>query len=235
MKEPLVALISGANRGIGYEVAKQLGVRGYLILLGSRTLAAGQAAAHQLQLLGVKSVVIELDVGSKASIDAAVPKIQEVTPKLDILINNAAIYIDGDETVETISPEVIEKTISTNLLGPIYLTQAVAPLLSKANAARVINISSGLGALSSNNGTKAPSYSISKTALNAVTKQFAAAFADRGIPVNSVCPGWVRTDMGGPNAHRSVEEGADTIVWLATEADASQSGGFYRDRERIEW
>ena len=235
MDTPRIALISGANKGIGYEVAKQLGTRGYSILLGSRKLAAGQAAVRSLQQLGVRATLIELDVSSRASIATAIPNIQSHVQKLDLLVNNAAIYVDGDETIETISHEIVESTVATNLLGPIYLTQALAPLLSKSRGARVINVSSGLGALSSNNGTKAPSYSISKTALNAVTKQFAAAFADRGILVNSVCPGWVRTDMGGPSAHRSVEEGADTIVWLATDIDFNQTGGFYRDRELIDW
>jgi NAD(P)-dependent dehydrogenase (short-subunit alcohol dehydrogenase family) len=154
--------------------------------------------------------------------------------QLDVLINNAGVYPDESVSILTISREQMMSTFQTNTFGPLEMTQAFLPYLKKASAARVINISSGYGQL---NGLSAnvPSYCLSKLALNGVTIMLAEALQEHGIAVNSMCPGWVRTEMGGSAAPRSVQEGADTAVWLAAEADHSLTGKFFQDRNPIPW
>jgi len=154
--------------------------------------------------------------------------------KLDVLINNAAIIADGDQDVLTIRSEVIARTIETNALGALRVSQAFVPHLLKSPAGRIVNVSSGAGQLS-DMGTWSPAYSASKTTLNAVTSLFAAALKEKGIAVNSVCPGWCRTEMGGSSAPRSVEEGAAGIVWLAADAPQQKTGLFWRDKQVIPW
>jgi NAD(P)-dependent dehydrogenase (short-subunit alcohol dehydrogenase family) len=210
------ALITGANKGIGAEVARQLAARGWRVIRTTR---------HPPD-----ATFIQLDVTDPGSIATAARQIDE----LDVLVNNAGIIEDGDENILTLEPEIVRCTMETNTFGALRVTQAFLPALFKSNSARIINVSSGAGQLS-DMGTWSPAYCISKTALNAVTCQLAEALREKSIPVNSVCPGWVRTDMGGPSAPRSVEEGADTIVWLATEASRSISGKFLRDRKEIPW
>jgi NAD(P)-dependent dehydrogenase (short-subunit alcohol dehydrogenase family) len=151
-----------------------------------------------------------------------------------VLINNAGVIEDGDDNVLEVSGDIVLRTFTTNALGALRVTQAFVPSLMKSEAPRIVNVSSRGGQLS-DMGTWSPAYCISKTALNAVTCQLAAALRDKGIAVNSACPGWVRTDMGGPNATRSVEEGADTIVWLATEAPHTLTGKFFAERQEIPW
>ena len=152
---------------------------------------------------------------------------------LDVLVNNAGVIVDGDDAILEISDDLLRKTLETNTLGALRVTRAFAPLLRKSKAPRVINVSSGSGQLTGGADGWAPAYSISKSALNGVTSQLAAALPK--FAVNAVCPGWVRTDMGGENASRSVEEGADTIVWLASEAPHKLTGKFLRDRKEIPW
>jgi NAD(P)-dependent dehydrogenase (short-subunit alcohol dehydrogenase family) len=154
--------------------------------------------------------------------------------ELDVLINNAAIIADGDQDILTIDPELIGSTIETNALGALRVSQALVPTLLKSAAGRIVNVSSGAGQLS-DMGTWAPAYSASKTALNAITCLLAVALKEKGVAVNSVCPGWCRTEMGGSGAPRSVEEGAAGIVWLAAEAPQEKTGLFWRDREVIPW
>jgi NAD(P)-dependent dehydrogenase (short-subunit alcohol dehydrogenase family) len=154
--------------------------------------------------------------------------------KLDVLINNAAIIADGDQDVLTIKPEIVARTIETNALGALRVSQAFLPQLLKSSAGRIVNVSSGAGQLS-DMGTWAPAYSASKTSLNAITCLLAAALQEKGIAVNSVCPGWCRTEMGGASAPRSVEEGAAGIVWLAADAPQEKTGLFWRDKEVIPW
>jgi len=202
-------LITGATRGIGAEVARQLEARGWRVIRANRP---------------------EFDVTDSKKIVAAARQIDQ----LDVLVNNAAILEDADRDVLALDEAILRRTLETNTLGPLRVTQAFLPALRKSDDARIINVSSGGGQLS-DMGTWSPAYCISKTALNAVTVQLANALRDKRIPVNSVCPGWVRTDMGGANAPRSVEEGADTIVWLATEAPRSLAGKFLRDRKEIPW
>ena len=168
------------------------------------------------------------------SVKKAAREVSGQVDHLDVLINNAGIFPDGESSILNVDQPLLEKSFLTNTAGAVLVSQAFWPLLARAKQGRIINVSSGLGALSTM-GASAPSYSISKAALNAVTKQFAAALKDKRISVNSACPGWVRTEMGGQNAPRSVEEGAEGIVWLATEAPAGLTGQFIRDHEVIPW
>jgi NAD(P)-dependent dehydrogenase (short-subunit alcohol dehydrogenase family) len=227
------ALVTGANKGIGYEVARQLGGKGFHVFLGARDPNRGRKAAEALGKDGAVVTAVPLDVSDAESINNAVHVVSEAVDHLDVLINNAGIIVEGDNSITQISVEIVEKTLRTNTLGPLLVTQAFLPLLSRSTAPRIINVSSGGGQLSDGMDTWAPAYCLSKTALNAVTSLFAAALPS--VSINSVCPGWVRTDMGGANATRSVEEGADTIVWLATDAPKDLTGKFLRDRKPIPW
>lgn len=228
------ALITGANKGIGHEVARQLAQKGFRVFIAARNADTGQKAAKTLRDRGGEAEFLQLDVADPDSITAAARAFGTRADHLDVLVNNAGIIENATISVLDVSREEVERTWRTNTLGPLLVTQAFAPFLRKSEAARVINVSSGWGALSEMQD-EAPAYGLSKAALNAVTRQFAAALRPHGIPVNSVCPGWVRTDMGGPNATRSVAEGADTIVWLATEAPQGLTGQFLRDRQPIPW
>ncbi len=220
------ALISGAYRGLGYEVAWQLSERGWNVIVTARRRDQGSTAAAKLK----KATFVELDVTD----DASVARAAKAVSKLDVLINNAAIIAAGDEDILTIRPELLAASIATNALGALRLSQAFVPRLLKSPVGRIVNVSSGAGQLS-DMGTWAPAYSASKTALNAITCLLAAALKDKGVAVNSVCPGWCRTDMGGPAAPRSVEQGAAGIVWLAADAPQERTGLFWRDKEVIAW
>lgn len=228
------AVVTGANRGIGLEVVRQLSRRGFIVLLAARDRASGMRAASELQKSDGLVRFLYLDVAKPATIEHAVRDFADQADHLDVLVNNAAILRDEKADVLTVSSEVFVETLVTNTLGPLHVTRAFLPWLARSDAGRVVNVSSGAGALSEMQ-TWAPAYSVSKAALNAVTCQLAAALKSWGVAVNSVCPGWVRTDMGGPKAPRSVEEGAQGIVWLATEAPQDLTGKFLRDREIIPW
>ena len=230
-----IALITGANKGIGFEVARQLVSHGFQVVLGARRRDAGRQAAAELAQDGGQTQFLEIDIANPASITRAAKQLAALVDHLDVLVNNAGILEDGKATAPDVDAGVVRRTFETNTLGPLLVTQAMLPLLLQApDGARIVNVSSGAGALGEMTSW-APAYSISKTALNAVTRQFAAALRTRHIAVNSVCPGWVRTAMGGAGAPRAVQQGADTIVWLATEAPASLTGRFVRDRKVIGW
>ena len=177
---------------------------------------------------------LSLDARSSDSIRQAASRFQSMVGQLDVLINNAGIYPDKGVNILTISREQMAATLQTNTFGPLEVTQAFLPYLRRSAAPRVINVSSGYGQL---HGLSAnvPSYCLSKLALNGVTIMLAEALRSDRISINSMCPGWVRTDMGGSNATHSVEEGADTAVWLADEAPHELTGRFFRDREEIDW
>ena len=227
------ALVTGANRGIGYEVARQLGAKGFQVFVGSRDPQKGQHAAETLKKAGASATFVSLDVSDGQSIAAAVPAVRQVEEHLDVLVNNAGILLKEDTAIAEISGDTVLETFQTNTLGALLVAQSFLPLLSRSPSPRIVNVSSGGGQLSEGMDTWAPAYCLSKTALNAVTNLLAAAFPN--VSVNSVCPGWVRTDMGGVNATRSVEEGADTIVWLATEAPGNITGKFLQRRQEILW
>lgn len=230
MKTPKTALVTGANKGIGLEIARQLAQKGWKVFVGARDAAAGQTAAKSM---GGDAEFLELDVTDSGRLAEAARVLSGKADHLDVLVNNAGILLDRDDSVLALSPEIATKTFDTNTLGPLRVTQAFLSLLQKSQEPRIINVSSGAGQLSGELQSWAPAYSISKTALNALTLQLVAALP--GFAVNSVCPGWVRTSMGGSSAPRSVEEGADTIVWLADEAPQNLTGKILRDRQVIDW
>ncbi|MEL6136228.1 MAG: SDR family NAD(P)-dependent oxidoreductase [Cyanobacteria bacterium J06626_23] len=231
------ALVTGGNRGIGFAIAKALLAKNYQVIISARSLESAEKASTQLAekastQLSDTVIPIELDVTYDGSIQQAVKTIQAGGEALDILINNAGIYPDKGVNILTIPRDLLSLTLNTNTFGPIRMVQACLPLLKKSTDARIVNVSSGYGEIS---GLSAdvPSYCLSKLALNGATIMLAEALASEGIVVNSICPGWVRTDMGGESAPRSPEEGADTAVWLATDASRSESGKFWRDRQVV--
>jgi len=229
-----IALVTGANKGIGFEVARQLAREGFRVFLGARDEKAGEAAAEKLRSEAKFAVTaLKIDISKPDSIQRAAEEFGKQSDRLDALINNAGILLDDDKDALTITPEIFETTLQTNALGALLVAQAFVPFLKNSDAARIVNVSSGGGQLDGGADGWAPTYCISKTALNGVTSQLAAALPK--FAVNSVCPGWVRTDMGGSNATRSVAEGASGIVWLAGEALQNQTGKFWRDRKVIPW
>ena len=227
------ALITGANKGIGHEVARQLAAKGFHVFVGARNAKAGRKAAEEISKKCGKATFLEIDVADDDSVTKAAREFSNSEDHLDVLVNNAGIVADGDEAILEVSDDLLRQTLETNTLGALRVTRAFLPLLQNSKAPRVINVSSGGGQLTGGADGWAPAYCISKTALNGVTVQLAAALPK--FAVNSVCPGWVRTEMGGENATRSVEEGADTIVWLASEAPQDLTGKFLRDRKEIPW
>ncbi len=230
MKTEKIALVTGANKGIGFEVARQLAARDYRVFVTARKEAAGKAAVKKI---GRKAEFLKLDVTDRASINAAAQDFGRQAAHLDVLINNAGIIVEGDDAVLSMAAAQFEETMRTNALGPLFVTQAFVPWLKKARQSRVINISSGGGQLDGGADGWAPAYCISKTALNSVTVQLAAALPK--MSVNCVCPGWVKTDMGGANARENVEDAAVDLVWLADEASPKLTGKFFRHREEISW
>ncbi len=227
-----VALISGGNRGIGREIARQLAGQGYRVVIGSRELAKGEEAAHEL---GQNVTAVQLDVTDEDSIIAAVASVERDLERLDVLVNNAGI-VGGGWSSNAVDADLdeVRRTLETNLFGAWRLIEAALPLMRKNGYGRIVNISSGMGQLSDMGG-HSPAYRLSKTGLNVLTRMLTAELGEENILVNSVCPGWVRTDMGTQSARVSVEEGADTPVWLATLPDDGPRGGFFRNREPIPW
>jgi len=229
-----IALVTGSNRGIGLEAARQLARRGFHAVIASRDEAKGRQAAEGIRAGGDKATFLPLDVGSSESIRTAARRFEQIADRLEVLINNAGVYLDDGLTILTLSRDRLAQTFQTNTFGPLEVAQAFLPYLRKSAAARVINVSSGYGQLEGLS-PDVPSYCLSKLALNGLTIMLAEALRADRIAVNSMCPGWVRTDMGGPNATLSVEEGADTAVWLADEAPHELTGKFFRNRREIPW
>lgn len=236
MSEPPVAVVTGANRGLGFETSRQLAVLGYEVLLTARREPEGRAAAEGLASQGLPVSFYPLDVTDAASVDALAETVRGIG-RLDVLVNNAGLF--GDPAPGTPAASVfranfarIRESFETNTLGPLRLCQALIPLM--AGRGRIVNVSSGMGQLDAMNGS-CPGYRLSKVSLNALTRILADELSGTAIKVNSVCPGWVRTDMGGANANLTVEEGARGIVWAATLPDDGPSGGFFRQGEPIAW
>ena len=235
MQSARTALVTGANRGLGREIARQLATQGMTVVLTSRDPAKGQTATADLKEQGFSVDHHALDVRDPDGVAALRAWLERRYGRLDVLVNNAGILIDRHSTsIAELDIETLKWTLETNVYGLLRVTQALLPLMHRNGYGRIVNMSSGLGQLADmQSGT--PAYRISKTAVNALTRILAAELQDSNIKVNSMCPGWVRTDMGGPNATRPVEQGADTAVWLATLPDDGPSGGFFRDREPIAW
>ncbi|MBW4609740.1 MAG: SDR family oxidoreductase [Hassallia sp. WJT32-NPBG1] len=232
-----VAVVTGGNRGLGFEASRQLAKLQYQVVLTSRDEAKGKAAADKLQSEGLDVTFHPLDVTSDESSQKLAEFISQQFGKLDVLVNNAAIYLDeqvGNNSVFDAKIDTVQQTMETNVYGVLRVTQALILLMKKQNYGRIVNVSSGMGQLHDMGGGYT-GYRLSKTALNALTRIFASELQGTNILVNSVCPGWVKTDMGGANAPRTPEQGVNTIVWLATLADDGATGGFFRDKKAIDW
>src|SRR5580765_3421145 len=227
------AVVTGGNRGIGLEVCRQLAELGHRVILTARDLARAETAAARLASTGSVGAA-QLDVTSAESIRALAARLAERRIDVDVLVNNAAILLDEGVGIIDLEADDLRNTFETNVFGAVAVAQAFVPGMVGRRYGRIVNVSSEAGQLASM-GTYAPAYSMSKAALNAFTRQLAAAIRGSGVLVNSACPGWVRTDMGGPGAPRSVQEGADTIVWLATLGAKGPTGGFFSDRQPIAW
>lgn len=228
-----IALISGANRGIGLETGKQLLELGWNVVFTARNMHEGRPLINKLREKWKSAWFHQLDVTDEQSISDVAEYVEDTCGRLDVLINNAGIMIEENHKIMNVELDDLHKTMATNLYGPLMLTRTMLPFFKDSKDARVINVSSRMGQLSGMEGGHA-AYRISKAALNAMTIVMAKELEDDGIRVNTICPGWVRTDMGGPDANKSIEKGADTAVWLAT-ADKIENGKFYADRKVIPW
>jgi NAD(P)-dependent dehydrogenase (short-subunit alcohol dehydrogenase family) len=230
MQNETIALVTGANKGIGFEVARQMAGKGFRVFVGARNVKAGRDAARTI---GSGAKFLEIDVSDLGSIGNASKQFGQEADHLDVLINNAGIIVDGDEDILRTNANQWNETMRTNALGPLLVSQAFLPLLKKSPRPRIVNVSSSGGQLDGGADGWAPAYCISKTALNSVTVQLAAALPK--FAVNSVCPGWVRTEMGGPRAPESVEDAAVDLVWLAVNAPQNLTGKFIKNRKEIAW
>ncbi len=228
------AIVTGANRGIGFETCRQLAGLGYRVVLTSRDVSQGMAAAERLLQQGSDVIYRPLDVTSHLHVMDLFHYVRRNFGGADVLVNNAAVYPDEGRAPLEVEVEVYRTTMDVNLYGPLRLCRAFMPLMLESGYGRVVNVSSGSGQISSM-VADTPSYRLSKLALNGLTLMLADEVRGSNVLVNAVCPGWVRTEMGGPTAPRSVEQGADGVVWLATLPDDGPSGGFFRDRQPIEW
>lgn len=243
MNEQPIALVTGANRGLGFEVCRQLAARGYTVLLSGRDLARAETAAAEIASSGGSVQALALDTGSDDSVKAAAETVAQKFGRLDALVNNAGGNFDTDNLTTTVAMDYVRETLEMNLLGAWRVTQALLPLLRKSSHARIVNVSSGAGAFESaigfglqKMGGAAPAYSISKTALTALTVKLAAELKDSGVLINAVCPGWTATYPGGEaQGARPVAEGAAGIVWAATLADDGPTGGLFRDGLPVPW
>ena len=228
-----IALVTGANRGIGLEVVRQLAKRGMTVILGARDLGKGEAAAATLTKEGLSVLARRLDVTDQHTIDALAAEVEREFKRLDVLVNNAGILYDTWQRATNARMDTVHEAMETNLFGVWRVSKAFAPLIRKSRRGRIVNVSSESGSLQGM-GADTPAYSVSKAALNAFTKVLAGELEGSGILVNAVCPGWVATDMGGAGG-RPVEEGAASVVWAATLPDDGPTGGFWRDGEPLPW
>ena len=233
--EQRLALVTGANRGLGFETARQLLTKGLSVVLAGRDEAALDRARRSLAEQDQRrTFAVQMDVTSAESITAAHRLVTGQIGSVGVLVNNAAVLLGENDDVLSIPAGDYRQTFETNLFGVIEVCRAFVPAMARAGYGRVVNVSSGAGQLATM-ASYAPAYSMSKAALNAFTRILAEANRGTGVLANAVDPGWVRTDMGGPSAPRSPQQGAETIVWLATLPDRGPTGGFFRDRRTIQW
>lgn len=235
-----VALITGADRGIGFETAKELGLKSYTVLIGSRNKDRGQEAVSKLQELGIDVATLQINVTKRTSIENTRNQIDQAYHKLDVLVNNAGIALADDVLPSTVSEEVLRKTFETNFFGSFAVTQVMLPLIKKSAAGRIVSLSSSVGSLDWQSHPLEgapinPAYAASKNGVNALTVMFARELADTNVKVNAADPGWTATDLNGFNAPRSVEEGAKIVVKLATLPDDGPSGQFMSESGTVNW
>ncbi|MES1241884.1 MAG: SDR family oxidoreductase [Acidobacteriota bacterium] len=231
MDQQRVAVVTGGNRGIGLEICRQLRKLGLKVVLTARDEAKAREAAAGL---GEDVVSHQLDVRDPAGIARLAAFLEQALGGVDVLVNNAGVFLDHHTGGLTVPMEVVHESLETNVVGPWALSQAVVPVMQRRRYGRIVNVSSGLGAMSEMMGGYA-SYRVSKLALNGLTRILADELRGTNVLVNTMCPGWVQTEMGGRGAPRPVEAGADTAVWLATLPDGGPTGGFFRDRRQIPW
>ena len=243
MNKKQIALITGANKGIGLETARQLGRLGITVLVGARDEAKGNAAAEELRKEGIDAHGLTIDVDSSASIQRAADLVEREHGRLDILVNNAGVMLhDHDKSAGNQPIEVWRKTFETNVFGLITTTSAFLPLLRKSQAGRIVNLSSILGSITQHStpgspiyGNHIPAYNVSKSAVNAFTVQLAYELRDTKIKVNAAHPGWVKTDMGGEGAMMEIVDGAKTSVTLATLGEDGPSGSYQHMGKALPW
>ena len=240
--EMRVALVTGANKGIGFEIARQLGEKGLRVILGARNEARGNEAVTELNDDGLDTHFLHVDMAEPESIRGAIKQIHQMYGRLDVLVNNAGVNLDGGATGLEVDVDTVHSTLQTNTLGALVACQAAVTMMKEHGYGRIVNVSSSLGSLQEMAGLtspmtamRAPAYRISKAALNAVTLLVAAELLEENILVNACCPGWVRTDMGGDAAPLTPQQGADTPVWLATLPDGGPTGGFFLHRKPRPW
>lgn len=226
-------LITGATKGIGFEIARQLSSKNFDVTICGRSEMHLKQASKDLEQIGVQVHSMLMDVGNDASVRAAAKAWPNGGKKLDVLINNAGVALKGDKSLTISAFEVFDETVQINSYGPLRVTRAFLPMMNKPG--KIIMMSSGGGSMTDPVEGWSPSYCVSKTMLNGLTRHLAYELEKSSIAVNAVCPGWVKTDMGGAGATRSVEKGAETPVWLATEAPQRLTGQFFRDKKSILW
>lgn len=235
MSAKKIAIVTGANRGIGREIARQLMKEDVFVVLCARDLPKGERALEEIRGRRTNAVAYQLDVNDTKSVRRLVEKVEKEHGAPAILVNNAGVYPESTEAKVVDTPtSTWRETFETNVFGAVRMCREVVPMMRRLRAGRIVNISSGLGQMH-HMGEGSPAYRVSKAALNALTRTLAAEVADAGILVNAMSPGWVKTDMGGEEAPRTVEEGADTAVWLCTLPSNGPTGQFFRDRKPIPW
>jgi NAD(P)-dependent dehydrogenase (short-subunit alcohol dehydrogenase family) len=229
-----VAVVTGGNRGIGLEVCRQLAKLNYIVILTCRSEKKGIEATREFSKDEATVRHFTMDVTKPRQILELKDFLEKEYGRCDVLVNNAGIFLDKEGSFFNAELATIRETMETNVYGPVLLCQTLVPLMKKNGYGRLVNLSSGLGQLSEM-GAGFTGYRFSKTAINVITRMVASELSGTNILINSMCPGWTKTDMGGPGATRSVEEGADTAVWLATLPDGGPTGKFFRDRKEIAW
>jgi NAD(P)-dependent dehydrogenase (short-subunit alcohol dehydrogenase family) len=233
-KDIKVALVTGGNRGIGYELVKQLAQKGFKVILASRDSEMGHEVAQKLKESNLDVSLLVMDVNNQESIRQAAITVNERYGKLDVLINNAGVYLEENKKLVAMDPSILEKTMATNFFGVYHVIRSFIPLMEKQGYGRIINVSSEYGAMSEMSYPGVGAYKLSKFAINGLTRLVAAEI-NSDIKINAVDPGWVSSDMGGPSAPKSPKQAAESIFWLATIGPEGPNGGFFRDGIRIDW
>ncbi len=229
-----IVVVTGANRGIGFEACRQFAKAGFRVILTARDAARGESASADLRAEGLDVMFHQLDVADGSGVERFRTWLRTDIGRVDVLVNNAGIYLDEGKKLSDIPVELFEETLKTNLSGALRMIHAVLPLMKKQKYGRIVNISSGLGAFDSMSAGTG-SYKVSKLALNGLTRIIADEVDPKHIKVNTMCPGWVRTDMGGRFATRSPKKATETILWLAQLDEKGPTGGFFRDKRPIDW
>lgn len=233
-KDIKVALVTGGNRGIGYELVKQLALKGFKVILTSRNSKMGHEATQKLKESNLDVSFMVMDVDNQESIRQSAITVNERYGRLDVLINNAGMYLDENEKLLNMSPSILEGTMATNFFGAYHVIRSFIPLMERQGYGRIINVSSEYGAMSEMSYQGVGAYKLSKLALNGLTRLIAAEITG-DIKINAVDPGWVSTDMGGPSAPRTPKQAAESILWLATIGPEGPNGEFFKDGKRIDW